>query len=82
MNLDFMALHEAFRNPKQVHIFPEGYVNQPNAPHGSHHALLRFRWGISRLLLESSPDVHVLPIYIRGGLPRRYGLRKLTFSRF
>lgn len=51
----------------QVHIFPEGYVNQPKAPKGSRHDdLLRFRWGISRMILESSKDTHILPIHLSG----------------
>lgn len=56
----------------QVHIFPEGKVNQdPLAK------LLRFRWGVSRMLLEAGDDVEVVPMWIQGAPSRRayIGLR-------
>ncbi|MBW0487838.1 hypothetical protein O181_027553 [Austropuccinia psidii MF-1] len=52
-----------------VHIFPEGRVNQL-APDTSQlrqgHKLLRFKWGISRLVLESQLEPIILPIWLQG----------------
>jgi len=44
-----------------VHIFPEGRVHQhPNK------SLRYFKWGISRLILESEPLPEIIPIFIDG----------------
>jgi monolysocardiolipin acyltransferase len=42
---------------KWVHIFPQGKVCTPDA-------VLKFRWGIARLIMEANPLV--LPFYHRG----------------
>lgn len=44
-----------------VHVFPEGCVHQHPTS-----ALRYFKWGISRLILESSPTPAFLPIFIDG----------------
>ncbi|CAH7671700.1 acyltransferase-domain-containing protein [Phakopsora pachyrhizi] len=47
-----------------VHIFPEGKVNQTlNNPK---HQLLRFKWGVSRLVLESRAAPIIVPIWLKG----------------
>jgi len=44
----------------QCHIFPEGRVTQ------GEDKLRRFRWGVSRLLLETADiDVQVVPIWLQ-----------------
>ncbi|KAI1004490.1 hypothetical protein K3495_g3722 [Podosphaera aphanis] len=49
------------RRHSWVHIFPEGRVHQ-------HHlkTLRYFKWGVSRLILESEPMPEVIPIFIDG----------------
>lgn len=44
-----------------VHIFPEAYVNLTRSA-----ALRRFKWGISRLVLEPRVTPYVVPIWIMG----------------
>ncbi|RKF62826.1 Lysophosphatidylcholine acyltransferase [Erysiphe neolycopersici] len=44
-----------------IHIFPEGRVHQH-----PHKTLRYFKWGISRLILESEPMPEVIPIFIDG----------------
>ncbi|KAL5114909.1 Lyso-phosphatidylcholine acyltransferase [Pleosporales sp. CAS-2024a] len=44
-----------------VHIFPEGMIHQ------SEDRIMRyFKWGVSRLILESEPMPDVVPIFIEG----------------
>ncbi|KAH6517298.1 hypothetical protein HBI81_179670 [Parastagonospora nodorum] len=44
-----------------VHIFPEGMVHQ------SEDRIMRyFKWGVSRLILESEPMPDIVPIFIEG----------------
>lgn len=47
-----------------VHVFPEGFVHQPEAPH--EHTLKFFRWGVSRLVLEPNKAPIVVPMYSHG----------------
>ncbi|CAD6505374.1 BgTH12-00865 [Blumeria graminis f. sp. triticale] len=49
------------RKHSWIHIFPEGRVHQ----HPSS-SLRYFKWGISRLILESEPLPEVVPIFIDG----------------
>lgn len=44
-----------------VHVYPEGFVHQPFAPHES--TMKYFKWGVSRLVLEAKKPPIVLPIY-------------------
>ncbi|PVU92496.1 hypothetical protein BB561_003797 [Smittium simulii] len=44
---------------KWVHIFPEGYVNQNGT-------IDRFKWGISRIILESDSVPIIIPIFHAG----------------
>lgn len=44
-----------------VHLFPEGYVNLSRRM-----VLRRFKWGLSRLLLETKKAPRVVPIWIEG----------------
>jgi monolysocardiolipin acyltransferase len=44
-----------------THLFPEGYVNLSRKM-----VLRRFKWGLSRLLLESKRRPRVVPIWIEG----------------
>jgi len=60
------SLDEAIRilqNGGWVHLFPEGFVNQPEL---STYEVLKFRWGISRILLEAPRTVNILPISLKG----------------
>lgn len=43
-----------------VHIFPEGQINQKKGE------LLRFKWGLGRLVTDPDVTPLVLPIYIEG----------------
>ena len=55
------ALVGSARADRQCHIFPEGRVTQ------GEDKLRRFRWGVSRLLLETADiDVQVVPIWLQG----------------
>jgi Acyltransferase len=60
------------RPEDQVHIFPEGKVNQPVRREGTHnggverHPLLRFHWGVSRILLEAGHHVEIIPMWLQG----------------
>lgn len=49
---------------KWLHIFPEAKVHQ-----AKNKELLRFRWGISRVLMETKNDFEVLPIWLQGERP-------------
>lgn len=44
-----------------VHIFPEGRVHQH-----PEHRMRYFKWGISRLILESEPCPDVVPMFLEG----------------
>ncbi|KAJ2522000.1 Lyso-phosphatidylcholine acyltransferase [Coemansia sp. RSA 2049] len=44
---------------KWVHVFPEGRVNQDPE-------LLRFKWGVSRMIMESDRTPIVIPMYFSG----------------
>ena len=44
-----------------IHIFPEGRIHQRHDK-----AMRYFKWGISRLILESEPCPDVVPIWIEG----------------
>jgi monolysocardiolipin acyltransferase len=43
-----------------VHVFPEGKVNTDMS------RLMRFKWGLGRLILEADPTPMVVPIYHLG----------------
>ncbi|CAL3968671.1 unnamed protein product [Diplocarpon coronariae] len=49
------------RRHSWIHIFPEGRVHQHPAK-----SLRYFKWGISRLILESEPLPEIVPIFIDG----------------
>lgn len=49
------------RRHSWVHIFPEGRVHQHPAK-----SLRYFKWGVSRLILESEPLPDIIPIFIDG----------------
>ncbi|KAA1133091.1 hypothetical protein PGTUg99_013069 [Puccinia graminis f. sp. tritici] len=58
---------EKLDNSQWVHVFPEGKVNQPNVDRSVFsRELLRFKWGISRLVLESKHEPIILPIWLTG----------------
>lgn len=46
------------------HVFPEGFVLQLEPPHNN--SMRYFKWGISRLILESTRAPVVIPIYSFG----------------
>jgi monolysocardiolipin acyltransferase len=48
-----------------VHIFPEGFVNQPIKKDHSY-TMRYFRWGVSRLVLEATVEPVVLPLWTTG----------------
>lgn len=64
-----------------IHMFPEGYVNQrtmgrvgplsgtKETPEGTRllpSELLRFRWGVGRILMETKTLPHIVPMWIDG----------------
>ncbi|KAF2742851.1 hypothetical protein M011DRAFT_452408 [Sporormia fimetaria CBS 119925] len=51
----------ASRRHAWVHIFPEGRIHQTEEK-----TMRYFKWGISRLLLESEPCPDVVPIWLEG----------------
>lgn len=58
-----------------IHIFPEGRVHQhPDR------TLRYFKWGVSRLILESEPVPEIVPIFIDGNQEIMHESR--TFPRF
>ncbi|ORX39877.1 hypothetical protein BD324DRAFT_615344 [Kockovaella imperatae] len=74
-----------------LHIFPEGKVNQRNInPEGG---LIRFKWGVSRILMDSKTLPEIIPMWISGfdtvmpeprsvpkWLPRRGGKVTVTYG--
>lgn len=51
----------ASRRHAWVHIFPEGMIHQ------SEQRIMRyFKWGVSRLILESDPMPDIVPMFIEG----------------
>ncbi|EMG47101.1 TAZ1 Tafazzin [Candida maltosa Xu316] len=46
------------------HVFPEGFVLQLQEPH--HNSMRYFKWGISRLILESTRTPVVVPLFSFG----------------
>ncbi|KAI5957909.1 TAZ1 [Candida margitis] len=46
------------------HVFPEGFVLQLQEPHGN--SMRYFKWGVSRLILESTRAPVVVPIFTYG----------------
>lgn len=48
----------------QIHIFPEGKVNQHkmNPPGG----LFRFKWGIGRIIMDSEVMPEIIPMWLSG----------------
>ncbi|KAF2278018.1 uncharacterized protein EI97DRAFT_395750 [Westerdykella ornata] len=58
-----------------VHIFPEGRIHQHEAK-----TMRYFKWGISRLILESEPCPDVVPIWLEG--PDQIMHETRTFPRF
>ncbi|KAK6068827.1 acyltransferase [Seiridium cupressi] len=58
-----------------VHVFPEGCIHQSSAL-----SLRYFKWGMSRLILESDPMPDVLPMFIDG--TQHMMSEERTFPRF
>lgn len=58
-----------------VHIFPEGMIHQHQE-----HTMRYFKWGVSRLILESDPMPDVVPMWIEG--PEQVMHESRTFPRF
>ncbi|KAJ1795718.1 Lyso-phosphatidylcholine acyltransferase, partial [Coemansia sp. RSA 2399] len=50
---------QKLRDNKWVHVFPEARVNQESE-------LLRFKWGVSRMIMESERIPIVIPMYLSG----------------
>lgn len=46
------------------HVFPEGYVLQLHPPHNN--SMRYFKWGVSRLILESTRAPIVVPVFTYG----------------
>lgn len=47
--------------PSWVHVFPEGFVVQLQSPHAN--SMRYFKWGIARLILESTKPPIVVPMF-------------------
>ncbi|XBW34535.1 hypothetical protein QEN19_000085 [Hanseniaspora menglaensis] len=50
--------------PSWVHVYPEGFVLQLNPPFGN--SMRYFKWGITRLILESTKAPIVVPMFATG----------------
>ncbi|KAJ2548856.1 Lyso-phosphatidylcholine acyltransferase, partial [Coemansia sp. RSA 1836] len=50
---------QRLKENKWLHIFPEGKVNQGES-------MIRFKWGVGRLIMESERVPIVLPIFFTG----------------
>ncbi|KAG8936779.1 hypothetical protein FRC03_007587 [Tulasnella sp. 419] len=48
----------------QIHIFPEGKVNQPRMKISD--GLMRFKWGVSQMVLRSEQPPVIIPMYLQG----------------
>lgn len=61
--LDSVPVPSAYPHNRHawVHIFPEGAVHQNSAVD-----MRYFKWGVSRLILESEPTPDVVPMFIDG----------------
>ncbi|CAI6337076.1 unnamed protein product [Periconia digitata] len=63
------------RRHSWIHIFPEGMIHQhPDL------AMRYFKWGVSRLILESEPMPDIVPMWIEG--PEQAMHESRTFPRF
>lgn len=51
-------------NPSWVHVYPEGFVLQLEPPFAN--SMRYFKWGITRLLLESTKAPVIVPIFATG----------------
>ncbi|EPS96325.1 hypothetical protein FOMPIDRAFT_1130598 [Fomitopsis schrenkii] len=50
-----------------IHLFGEGRVNQPNrAPGHSPVDLIRFKWGIGRIVMETAQPPIIIPMWLTG----------------
>ncbi|CCM00200.1 uncharacterized protein FIBRA_02228 [Fibroporia radiculosa] len=50
-----------------IHLFCEGKVNQPAFnPHEDPTRLLRFKWGVGRILMESNKPPVIIPMWLTG----------------
>lgn len=58
-----------------VHIFPEGMIHQKEDK-----TMRYFKWGVSRLILESDPLPDIVPMWIEG--PQEIMDEARTFPRF
>lgn len=63
------------RRHSWVHIFPEGMIHQKEDK-----TMRYFKWGVSRLILESEPCPDIVPIWIEGPEEIMHEMRK--FPRF
>jgi hypothetical protein len=58
-----------------LHIFPEAKVNQ-----NPQYELIRFRWGVSRILMETKrKNIEVIPVWIEGVCGLNNPLYKVIF---
>lgn len=58
---------DKLNNFQWIHIFPEGKINPPTGNNlKPNYELLRFKWGISRLVLEAEIEPIILPIWLKG----------------
>ncbi|KAL6705486.1 Lyso-phosphatidylcholine acyltransferase [Coniothyrium glycines] len=75
--IDTFPAPSAYRSRRHawVHIFPEGMIHQ------SEQRIMRyFKWGVSRLILESEPMPDIVPVFIEGFDDIMHETR--TFPRF
>ena len=50
--------------PSWVHVYPEGFVLQLQAPYAN--SMRYFKWGITRMILESTKPPIIVPIFTTG----------------
>ncbi|CEQ38742.1 SPOSA6832_00199, partial [Sporobolomyces salmonicolor] len=61
---DGVNKQKLIKREEQVHIFPEGKIKQDTL-----HDVRRFKWGVSRILMECETTPLIVPVWIKGLRP-------------
>ncbi|CCE62955.1 hypothetical protein TPHA_0D03190 [Tetrapisispora phaffii CBS 4417] len=63
-NMDTLKSHFKMNRPAWVHVYPEGFVLQLQPPFSN--SMRYFKWGITRMILESTRQPVIVPIFTTG----------------